>query len=206
MTMPLYPAMLSIPVLALSLAFLVILNRKRQGLHGHIHIASRDSLTGAYTRKAYFDLLDQEIARASRCGMPLSVLMVHCDDFKAIHERHGQFSGDQVLVDFAQKIKPLLRASDVFGRYGENEFSILLPDTPQADAYRVASRICLLLEQAAFPDLPRYTVSIGMVTMPHGECLGLQAFARKAEQALHQAKKPGNNPGVPYTGQDWNFA
>ncbi|HCY62583.1 MAG TPA: hypothetical protein DHV59_07090 [Oxalobacteraceae bacterium] len=199
-----YPAAFSVASIALSLGFMLMVNRRLQlNLE---RIASRDGLTGTFTRGAYFELVSKEIFRARRSGEPLSLLMVDFDNFKQINDRYGHQAGDQVLIDFVQKVNRVLRAQDIFGRYGGEEFSILLPNTPSADAYRVARRICRLLEEAPMPGQPKYTVSIGTATMQQREHLELDAFVRRADQALYQAKNGGKNRVEMHAGHVLNFA
>ena len=186
----LYMATFSFSVLALSLGFMLMVNRKlRLKLE---RVALHDSLTGTYTRGAFFDLLDKEMARSHRSSEPVSLLMLDLDNFKAINDRYGHLGGDQVLVDFAQKVNRILRPQDVFGRYGGEEFAVLLPNTSQEEACRVAERICLLSEQADSQDIPRYTVSIGMTTVRQ-QCPDINVFVRRADHALYDAKKLGKN-------------
>ena len=186
----LYMATFSFSVLALSLGFMLMINRKlRLKLE---RVALHDSLTGTYTRGAFFDLLGKEMARSHRSSEPVSLLMLDLDNFKAINDRYGHLGGDQVLLDFAQKVNRILRPQDVFGRYGGEEFAILLPNTSQKDAYGVAERICLLSEQSDSQDTPRYTVSIGMTTMRQ-QCSDINVFVRRADHALYEAKKSGKN-------------
>jgi diguanylate cyclase (GGDEF)-like protein len=186
----LYMATFSFSVLALSLGFMLMVNRKlRLKLE---RVALHDSLTGTYTRGAFFDLLGKEMARSHRSSEPVSLLMLDLDNFKAINDRYGHLGGDQVLVDFAQKVNRILRPQDVFGRYGGEEFTVLLPNTSQEEACHVAERICLLSEQADSQDIPRYTVSIGMTTVRQ-HCPDINAFVRRADHALYEAKKLGKN-------------
>lgn len=199
-----YPAIFSLGSIALSLGFMLMANRRWQlDLE---RIASRDALTGTFTRGAYFELVSKEICRARRSGEPLSLLMIDVDNFKQINDRYGHVGGDQVLIDFVQKVNRVLRAQDIFGRYGGEEFSILLPNTPSADAYRVARRICRLLEESPLPGLPSYTVSIGTATMQQREHLELDAFVRRADQALYQAKNGGKNRVEMHAEHVFNFA
>jgi diguanylate cyclase (GGDEF)-like protein len=200
---PMYVEMFSVAMISMNIGFMLMVSRRFQ-LHLE-RMASRDGLTGTYTRSAYFDLAGKEIARTRRSGEPLSLLMLDLDNFKKINDRHGHPVGDRVLVDFVQKVNRVLRTQDIFGRYGGEEFSILLPNTPPVDAYRVARRICRLLEGATMTDMPSYTVSIGTATMLQHEGLDLDAFVRRADQALYQAKNLGKNRVEMHAGQTLNF-
>jgi diguanylate cyclase (GGDEF)-like protein len=198
-----YRDMLAAAMISMNIGFMLMASRRFQQ---HLkRIASRDGLTGTYTRTAYFDLASKEIARARRSGEPLSLLMLDLDNFKHINDQHGHMTGDRVLVDFAQRVNRILRTQDIFGRYGGEEFSILLPNTPQSDAYRVAARICRLLDEASEPGLPRYTVSIGTATMHRHEHFDLNAFVRHADEALYQAKNSGKNRVEMHAGEAFKF-
>jgi diguanylate cyclase (GGDEF)-like protein len=156
------------------------------------HAAAHDNLTGLYRREAFFEALEKEMARAHRYGQPLSILMIDLDDFKAINDQHGHLEGDRVIADFSRKAQQGLRTNDVMGRYGGEEFIIVLPNTMQSGAYAIAERIRSILSEARADDLPPYTVSIGIATT-QGDQHGIKGFISKADQALYIAKKSGKN-------------
>ena len=185
-----YLATFAFSILALSLGFMLMVNhRLRLALE---HAAAHDSLTGLYRREAFFDTLEKEMARSHRYGEPLSILMIDLDDFTAINDQCGHLEGDRVIADFSRKAQQELRTNDVMGRYGGEEFIIVLPNTLQMGAYMIAERIRSLLSEARSDDLPPYTVSIGIATT-QGNQHGLKGFISKADQALYVAKKAGKN-------------
>jgi len=152
-------------------------------------LVTRDSLTGALTRRALFTTGEAELARSRRQGRALSVLMLDLDHFKRINDEHGHLVGDRVLVDFVARAHAVLRRPAVLGRYGGEEFVALLPDTDTAQALAVAERI--RASTCADPDLPCCEVSIGVAgALPRDS---LEALVKRADVALYEAKAQGRN-------------
>lgn len=180
----------SISVVALSVGFLLMVNRTLQLRLEYS--ASHDSLTNAYTRGAFFALLEQEIRRAGRSCRPLSLLMIDLDDFKAINDEYGHPVGDKVILDFVRRTQHVLRNNDSLGRYGGEEFGVILPDTPRDEAYAVANRIRAEFGRPPSDALPTYTVSVG-VTSAVDKADHVDALLGRADQALYLAKKSGKN-------------
>lgn len=172
----------------------VLLSQQR--LQQHIReLASHDSLTGAMTRAAWWNAALHEVLRQRRQGGPLTLLMLDLDHFKRINDTHGHPMGDRVLRDFAQRVRQSLRATDRFGRYGGEEFVVLLPDTGTEAACALAERI---RAQALGAGLPAYTVSIGVAQLnghdPHADPGGaLEATIARADAALYDAKTHGRD-------------
>lgn len=183
----LYLAVFNITVLISTIGFVLMANeRLRETLE---YLASHDVLSGALSRRAFFERAEIELARSLRNGRPLAMLMLDLDHFKAINDRHGHQVGDQVLTDFSCRTQKILRRQDLFGRYGGEEFAALLPETSLDEARRAAERICQGLNND--DNLPRYTVSIGVAPAHSG--MTLDALLAVADQALYQAKANGRN-------------
>lgn len=180
----------SISVVALSVGFLLMVNRTLQLRLEHS--ASHDSLTNAYTRGAFFALLEQEIRRAGRSHRPLSLLMIDLDDFKAINDEYGHPVGDKVILDFVRRTQHVLRSHDSLGRYGGEEFGVILPDTPRDEAYAVANRIRTEFGRPPTDSLPTYTVSVGVTSAVH-KSERVDTLLERADQALYRAKRGGKN-------------
>ena len=155
------------------------------------YLVSNDSLTGAYTRRALFDLGENEVARCQRLGTPMAALMMDLDHFKAINDKHGHHVGDLVISDFVQRTQTQLRRPAILGRYGGEEFVALLPDTTREEALMVAERI----RQGATTNasLPICQVSIGVATFNHGAPDTLTALIDRADTGLYRAKQLGRN-------------
>lgn len=186
-----YLATSAFSVVALSLGFLMMVN---QALQARLeYAASHDSLTGTYTRGAFFALLEQEMRRAARSRQPLSLLMIDLDNFKAINDEYGHPAGDRVILDFVRRTQQMLRSHDSLGRYGGEEFGVILPDTSRDEAYAVANRIRAEFGRPPADGLPAYTVSAGLTCALENTVERVDAMLGRADQALYQAKKSGKN-------------
>lgn len=149
-----------------------------------------DTLTGALTRKAWFDYGLSEIARCARLGSDLAVLMLDLDHFKNINDRYGHQIGDKVLVDFVKSTESVLRRPAAMGRYGGEEFVVLLPDTTCEEALRVAERIQNRLRTLDMQ--PSITVSIGLACYA-GPQDTLETVIGRADEAMYTAKSNGRD-------------
>lgn len=185
----LYLASFSFGQLLLSIAGILLASeRLRQELE---HLASNDSLTGAFTRRALYELGENEVARCERLGTRLSALMLDLDHFKKINDQYGHHVGDLVLSDFVQRTQGILRRPSILGRYGGEEFVALLPDTDREEALLVAERIRNSL--TTHPELPRCEVSIGVATFEHTRSDTLRDLIARADTGLYRAKELGRN-------------
>jgi diguanylate cyclase (GGDEF)-like protein len=157
-------------------------------------IAMRDVLTGAYNRRHLLDALRREIARAQRIGAPLAICLMDIDHFKRVNDNWGHAAGDAVLRHFATLASAGLRAVDVFGRFGGEEFLLVVPDTDARGAAAVAERIRAAAEQGTFPGIPsgqQLTVTIGVAGRARDE--GGNALLARADLALYRGKEAGRN-------------
>lgn len=174
-------------VLMLSIgAILLATDRVRTELE---HLATHDSLTQTLNRRAVMQLCLQELDRARRYGHGPSIMMLDLDNFKAVNDTHGHQHGDAVLVHFAACTRSALRSEDRLGRYGGEEFLVLLPDTDVAAAHHVAQRIHTLLQTGHPLDCK---LSIGVTTW-QGPSDTLDAMLTRADAALYHAKNRGRN-------------
>ena len=161
--------------------------------------AHTDPLTGAANRRAFLERAREEIARSRRYGHPLSVLMADIDHFKRINDTHGHAAGDEALKRFAQLMRDDLRPSDLVGRYGGEEFVVLLPETEVADAPVVAERLRAKVEAAELVHEGtrfRMTVSIGVAAVDlYNSSVGgsIEPALNEADAALYRAKESGRN-------------
>jgi two-component system, cell cycle response regulator len=159
------------------------------------NLAIRDSLTGIFNHRHTVELLSQEVERAGRYLGRVSALMLDVDHFKKINDEHGHLAGDAVLRDVARLLKDALRTVDSVGRYGGEEFLVLLPHTPPEEAFQTAERIRQEIAQHTFRTGRRevqVTVSVGVASLPSGEG-SAEALIREADQALYRAKALGRN-------------
>ena len=156
--------------------------------------ARRDDLTGVYNRRALIVAMDESKRRADASAEPLSICVIDLDFFKRYNDEFDHLTGDRVLRAFAQFVQEGLRASDVFGRYGGEEFVQIMRHTTLAGAMADAER---LRERISALDMPiprpigRLTVSIGVAQYDPGETI-VETFAR-ADEALYKAKQRGRN-------------
>ena len=157
--------------------------------------AMRDGLTRVYNRAYLAEVLPRQLRLARRSGAPVAALMVDVDHFKRINDTLGHAAGDKVLVAMARCIEQQLRASDVVVRYGGEEFTVILPDTPVAGAFVTAERlraaIAAMTDRDGLPEGLRITASIGLAATIKGDD-GAQLLPR-ADAALYQAKRGGRN-------------
>lgn len=154
-----------------------------------------DVLTGACTRRDFFDSGSAEVKRARRHGIPLSVLLLDLDNFKEVNDRYGHACGDAVLRVLTRRIMDSLRSSDKYYRLGGEEFIVLLPHSELDAARLVAERTRVLVEAkpVEYRDLEiPMTVSIGLARL-EGAGETLEELVAKADKALYLAKKKGRN-------------
>lgn len=170
-------------------------NRKLKAALERIEkIAIRDELTGVYNRHYLAELLQQEKARFDRGGAVFSVCMLDIDHFKAVNDAHGHGAGDAVLRQFAETVQSAMRRADVFGRYGGEEFLLVMPQTALDGAAASAERIRAAVESCACAALPagrRVTVTIGVATIAAGE--DNAALLARADECLYRGKAAGRN-------------
>lgn len=157
--------------------------------------AQRDALTGVFNRRYLVEVLERELAQAQRQGLPLSLMLMDLDHFKRVNDTHGHQVGDEVLRGAAALLSGHVRAGDVVCRYGGEEFLLLLPGMPEAQAVERAE--CCRRELAertitVGPAEVRVTVSIGVVTFPvHGDSAA--SLIQAADRALYVAKREGRD-------------
>lgn len=157
-------------------------------------VANIDDLTGALSRRAFLAAGDALLGASRRTHSPLAMAIIDIDSFKAVNDRHGHAAGDQVLSHFAGFVARNLRAGDVFGRLGGEEFGVLCPATAVADAVSLLERLRTRLAASAPHELPsglRYTFSVGVDQLRPDESLA-QLMAR-ADGALYAAKASGRD-------------
>lgn len=186
----LYIGAYALTVLMLSIgAVLMATDRLRTELE---HLATYDSLTQALNRRALLQRCADELERAQRYGNGPSIMMVDLDNFKAVNDTRGHQHGDAVLVHFAERTRQVLRRADRLGRYGGEEFLVLLPGADAQAALAVAQRIHATLATGHLLDCE---VSIGLTSWT-GPQETLDAMLSRADAALYRAKEEGRNRTV----------
>ena len=154
------------------------------------HLATHDSLTNALTRRQMNEVCQQELERCRRHGRSMALLLMDLDHFKVVNDTYGHQAGDRALVNFVAKVNALLRRPDHLGRFGGEEFMLLLPETSLEEAVLVAERI---REVCAMADPEPYcTVSIG-VTTNRQDTDTVDTLLARADAAMYRAKANGRN-------------
>lgn len=156
-----------------------------------------DRLTGIYNRRHFQERLGSELERARRLFQPLSLLFVDIDNFSAFNSRYGNTAGDKALVEVSKVLQKWCRSTDLVGRYGGEEFVILMPSTSSEEVSAAAERLRKAIEAHPFPQKRRVTVSLGAAAYPEDADTDIDLIA-KAEQALYMAKKNGRNRAVTF--------
>lgn len=154
-------------------------------------LASRDSLTGAYNRRAGDERLREEAQRAGRTGQPLAAVMVDVDHFKRINDTYGHAAGDDVLREVGALLRGRTRSSDSVIRYGGEEFLLLLPDTDAAGARVLAETLRMALAAECGQDIGGITASFGVAVAHAGTAP--RDLLHAADAALYEAKTGGRN-------------
>lgn len=185
---------LNLGLLVLTLPPVVLLQRSL--LHAQLQAAARtDAKTGLLNAAAWQREADTEIVRARRTGDTLALLIIDIDHFKRVNDAHGHLVGDQVLVGVASMLRSQLRDYDVVGRFGGEEFVVLLPGADIDEARRVAERLRVRIGHMAVPvddTLVRVTISAGVALMNvHGD--DLIDLLTAADLALYRAKELGRD-------------
>jgi diguanylate cyclase (GGDEF)-like protein len=157
-------------------------------------LAELDELTGSFNRRCIMRMLDDARARAHRKKTPCSIALIDLDWFKLINDTYGHPTGDEVLRTFAITVFANIRNIDRFGRYGGEEFLLVLPDTPNDVAARILDRLRAIiadLDWSAFSPGMRVTISAGVATLRPDETA--DAFLARADNGLYLAKAQGRN-------------
>ncbi len=163
-----------------------------------LHLSRCDEVTGLYNQRHLMERLDEEFRRARRYTTTLSLLIADVDGFKVFNDSRGHPAGDELLRQIGEAIRRTIRASDVAARYGGDEFVILLPQTTEEQAARLAERL-----RAAIAALPEnMSVSIGVASLATGISEPLELVA-EADHAMYRAKALGRNRVIRGIATSW---
>lgn len=167
------------------------IERELEEARSEAELAARtDGLTGLWNRHHFEAEIRREIERASRYGHPVSLVMFDIDHFKHVNDRHGHLAGDVVLAEVARCASTMTRTSDLLCRWGGEEFVLLIPAT-EDDALKAADKLRRHIEQHAFPQVGKITVSAGLAQLRAGD--DPASWTRRADNALYRAKSRGRN-------------
>jgi diguanylate cyclase (GGDEF)-like protein len=179
----------------LPFAFLLISNE--QHFSRLQKLAETDTLTQALNRYAVLENLSLLMEGAARSGKPLSLCMIDLDGFKAINDRLGHPAGDEVLIQISQQLKSLIRQRDLLGRYGGDEFLVVLPETNSESALALANRLRDQVSRRVFQargETKTLTLSIGVAL--HNPPESLSDLLHRADQAMYRAKESRNHVSI----------
>ena len=163
-------------------------------------LASLDCLTGLHRRNSFMNFAEIELQRSLRYGSNFSILIFDIDHFKSINDTYGHAAGDLVLQKIADICKQSLRSIDVVGRFGGDEFVILLPETDFKDASVIAERLRHQFESQQLEegeDVIRFTTSFGIADRVSTETNEINAILNEADDWLYEAKTNGRNRVLP---------
>lgn len=161
-----------------------------------LELSRRDGLTGVWNRRYLMERLEHELAVARRSQRPLSLILLDLDHFKHINDRYGHATGDRVLIEAARSLQACIRDIDHLGRYGGEEFVILLPFCENDMAVAIAERCRRHLESLAIrheEEVIPVTSSFGVTTLPVGATCTGEALTHSADLGLYRAKAEGRN-------------
>jgi diguanylate cyclase (GGDEF)-like protein len=167
-------------------------------LHRHYRefktLSRHDPLTKIRNRRSFFELSQQILTLAKRTKQPLSLIMIDIDNFKHINDTYGHIIGDEILIHLVHSINTLIRESDIFARFGGEEFIILLPETDLSGSLELCEKIRTYIENTIFSDdkvsVP-FTISLGTSELQDEKLL--RELIQKADAALYQSKSNGRN-------------
>ncbi len=158
--------------------------------------ATRDALTGAWNRGAVLQLLQRDLSRADRDGTSVGVILIDVDHFKRVNDTYGHVIGDTVLQEVVTRMNRVLRPSDALGRYGGEEFLVILPECQSTDVLKVAERLrqCVSASTVITPagSIP-VTISLGATATAGANSQAVTSLLQVADAALYQAKREGRN-------------
>jgi diguanylate cyclase (GGDEF)-like protein len=175
-------------------AICFLIYRNSQSAHVLRRLATTDSLTGAYNRRHFMDLMAREQRRAERYNVVYSVLMIDIDHFKQVNDTFGHQIGDLAIQAMAEACKKAVRPTDIVARYGGEEFIVTLTHTDRAGALRVAERVRGAVSEVVLTTPQgelRFTISIGVGTYTKQSVL--DQIIGAADAALYKAKTSGRN-------------
>ncbi|MGM9486550.1 diguanylate cyclase [Ideonella sp. YS5] len=158
-------------------------------------LATRDGLTGAWNRRALMEIIEREVGRARRERSPLTLLLADIDHFKRINDTFGHPAGDAVLREFVNRLTRAVRPYDAVGRYGGEEFVLVLPgmDAVRPDDGRRLQAVHAVIAAEPMPQAGRVTCSFGVVTLLPGMQADVDQLIAMADRALYRAKNNGRN-------------
>jgi two-component system cell cycle response regulator len=167
-------------------------------------LAKTDELTGCLSRRYLMERLENELERAVRYERLLGVVMFDIDDFKRLNDTHGHTTGDAALRSIGEVLRRSLRTADFVGRYGGDEFLLVLPETSAQGTHQLAERIRNGVDRREFElrgGTLRLTISGGVAGFPEADVVTPEDLIDRADKALYKAKAAGRNKVLAYSGE-----
>ena len=192
------PAIISFPMIWYILGLLFKVHKMEEEMR---ELATYDQLTGAYNRRSLFEIAEKYFEIARRQEEMISVLFLDIDHFKRVNDTHGHSEGDNILKAVSRTIQATLRKSDALGRFGGEEFILILLNTDKNGAYSAAEKVRKQVENLTiYSDKKQIsvTISIGLTSTSEKKASNINEMMRDADEALYQAKKNGRNQTVIY--------
>jgi diguanylate cyclase (GGDEF)-like protein len=155
-----------------------------------------DALTEIHNKRYFLEFLDRELARSTRYGRPLALVMIDIDRFRVINEELGHLGGDATLRELAARIKVSVRKEELFARYGGEEFAVVLPETEREGAIKLGERLRTVVESQPFQHEDKQfqvTISLGVATTSGQQVPSPSELIRLADEKLYEAKHQGRN-------------
>jgi len=189
------PVPAGLPILGFIVLFLASARSLNDRFEREEEASRTDSLTGLRNRRGFLEACDHALRRSRRSGQPLSVILADLDHFKKVNDARGHAAGDDVLKGVAREFVASLREQDTVGRWGGEEFVVLLPDTDLAGALRAAENLRRRVEGLAIEAGEGFlTVSLGVAEYRPGT--DIEETVARADRALYRAKEEGRNRSV----------
>lgn len=167
-----------------------------------LHIASFDDLTGIWNRRTFMNAAEQAITNCYNKAKPVSMILMDIDHYKMINDTYGHDVGDAVLQEYSKHVQSVLRVGDLIGRYGGDEFAVLLPDTDEKQAQEVAEAIRMTMNHSNMNLPMKITLSLGITTSNVAEGHFLPSLMKQSDIALYRAKHRGRNQAARYCLED----
>lgn len=172
-------------------AFNETLAKAKEETNKLYELSIRDYLTNIYNRKMFDEILDLEIKAAIRNKTYFSIIILDIDDFKRINDSYGHEAGDKILISLTHLVQKILRNSDIFARWGGEEFVILMPKTSKNNAYNKTQEIRKIIETHNFETPKKLTCSFGVAQ--YEEIDTQSSLFIRADEALYMSKSQGKN-------------
>jgi diguanylate cyclase (GGDEF)-like protein len=181
-----------VTLLALIYYFTAKLIKKLADARMHIEkIAITDELTGLFNRRHLLSRFTQEFEQGKRLNTDLSCIIVDIDHFKSVNDQFGHLTGDEVLKEIARLFQNIVRAYDIVGRYGGEEFLVILPDSNLEQAWNFAERMRMKVKEAVIADVA-VTISLGVTSLQESDS-SIDDLIKRADNALYAAKNAGRD-------------